>query len=202
VRFDEQNLSWTSTLGTTRTSRSRQLIQVLRQEFVYSEKRARDIIFNELEAIIRRSEGLMIVSRLTREAAARARAVGQQIGFDLGSWEMAAKATVNAMLAAGVLLGINGRSIPLTIAAQATDVANLVPDFRNITEVYLLELLIRKVGDLTARDHTALAHALFRQFDPSVPMEDMEDRVAHLLARLADRVAISEGGGYYIIEHR
>ena len=48
------------------------------------------------------------------------------------------------------------------------------------TEAYLIEFLIAKLGDISIRDHKALAHALFRQFDPSVSMEDLEDRVDRL----------------------
>jgi len=43
---------------------------------------------------------------------------------------------------------------------------------------------------VTVRDHRALAHVLFRQFDPEVPIGDLEDRVVILLARLADRVEL------------
>ena len=60
----------------------------------------------------------------------------------------------------------------------------------------LVEFLILTLGDVTTHDHTALAHALFRQFDPSVSMEDLEDRVVMLLARLADRIAIGADGSY------
>ena len=104
------------------------------------------------------------------------------------------------MLAAQALLGRDGAPIPVSIAAQATEAAALVPGFRDVTEAYLLEAIIRRTGDVTPRDHTALAHALFRQFDPSVPMEDMEDRVVFLLAMLADRVAVTEGCVYYVLD--
>ncbi len=35
-----------------RFSRSRQMVNSLREEFLYSEKRARDILFREMEAIL------------------------------------------------------------------------------------------------------------------------------------------------------
>ncbi len=63
----------------------------------------------------------------------------------------------------------------------------------------MLEFLIRTLGDVTTRDHRALAHALFRQFDRSIPMEDFEDRVAILLATLAGRVTLRDDGTYAVL---
>jgi len=171
------------------------MINVLRQEFLYSEKRARDILFDEIEGILRHSETPIMLSRLTREAAARAQERGRNVGYDLSNWNTAAKATINAMLGAGVLLDQNGNPIPLTIAAPAAEAARLVDRFQDLTEAYLLEVVIRKMGDITARDHNALAHALFRQFDRAVPIEDLEDRVVMLLASLSERIVLA-GGTY------
>jgi hypothetical protein len=184
-----------------RNSRSRLMVECLRKEFVYSEKRARDILFAEIATILGGTSGRsIIVSRLVREASARARRRAELIGFDFSNWDTAAKATVNAMLGAGVLLTCDGLRIPLTVAAQATEVTALADGFVDIAEAYLLDVLIRKMGDITVRDHTALAHALFRQFDPNIPMEDMEDRVAVLLAMLWDRVVITDNGLYCAVE--
>jgi hypothetical protein len=172
------------------------MIEVLRQEFLYSEKRARDILFEQIQAIIRQSDSPVMVSRLTREAAARAQDRGRRMGYDVANWNTAAKATVNAMLGAGVLLAGDGSAIPLTIAAPAAEVAALADRYQDATESFLLETIIRKMGDLTARDHTALAHALFRQFDPAVPLDDLEDRVVMLPAQLSDRIVLADGGTY------
>ena len=179
-----------------RFSRSRQMVNALRQEFVYSEKRSRDILFEEIRGIITQGETQPTVSRLTREASFRSRMRAEQIGYDLSNWDTATKATVNAMLRSEALLSQNGSPIALTIAAPAAPVFALTENFEDATEGHLLEILIRKLGDVTVRDHTALAHALFRQFDRSISMEDLEDRVAFLLARLADRVVLASDGTY------
>jgi hypothetical protein len=176
-------------------SRSRQMVEFLRREFIYTEKRARDFLFREIESLLGGS-GPLPMAKLTREAAARAGQCAEQAGYGFSIWDTAARATVNAMLGARVLLACDTQPIPLTVAARATPVAGLAQDYRDVTEAYLLELLIRGLGDVTARDHTALAHALFRQFDRSVPMGDLEDRVVCLLARLSERVAVTEGGAY------
>jgi hypothetical protein len=180
----------------SRFLRSRQMIGALRQEFLYSEKRARDILFREIEAISQ-FRSPITVAKLTREAAARGRERARQVGYDFSNWDNASKATINAELGAGVLLSQFGRPIPLSIAAPATEVTALAEQFQDRTEAHLLEVVIRKLGDVTTRDHKALAHALFRQFDPRVSIDDLEDRVATLLASLVGRVALAEGGTYF-----
>jgi len=176
----------------SRFSRSRQMGDCLRKELLYSEKRPRDILFREIERLV--CEGgddePKILSRLTREAAARARHHAEETGFEFALWETASKAVVKAMLWAGVLLRPDGRPIEPGITAPATPVAALEDRYQDITEAFLLRFLIDRLGDVTTRDHTALAHALFRQFDRGVPLEDLEDRVVILLAQLATHVEL------------
>src|SRR5215213_9841627 len=98
----------------SRFSRSRQMGDCLRRELLYSEKRPRDILFRVIEQIV--SEGVdddepKILSRLTREAAARARQHAEHTGFDFAPWETASKAVVKAMLYAGGLLAADGQPI-------------------------------------------------------------------------------------------
>jgi hypothetical protein len=166
----------------------------LRRELLYSEKRPRDILFREIERILGEASGddPKILSRLTREAAARARQHAEAIGFEFGLWDTASKAVVKAMLCAGVLLAADGEPISPGITAQATPVAALRDRYRDVTEAFLLRVLIDRLGDVSTRDHTALAHALFRQFDRGVPLEDLEDRVVILLAQLADDVELRD----------
>jgi hypothetical protein len=163
----------------------------LRSDLLYSEKRPRDLLFRVIEQIVAEHSGEpVILSRLTRDAATRARDLAQATGFAFGHWETASKAVVKAMLCAGVLLTTDGSAIVPGITAQATPVSGLRHTYVDITEAFLLEVLIRRLGDVTTRDHTALAHALFRQFDPGVPLEELEDRVVILVAQLADRVEL------------
>jgi len=166
----------------------------LRRELLYSEKRPRDILFRAIDHIV--AEGAergepKIVSRVTREAAARARQEAEESGFVFGPWDQTSRAVVKAMLSAGVLLNGGGAPIPADITAQATPVAALRDGYVNLTEEFLLRFLIERLGDVTTRDHTALAHALFRQFDRGVPLDDLEDRVVILLAQLAGQVELT-----------
>jgi hypothetical protein len=167
----------------------------LRRELLYSEKRPRDILFREIERIVSTAgdgDDPKILSRLTREAAARARQHAEEAGFEFALWDTASKAVVKAMLCAGVLLAAEGQPIAQGITAQATAVAALKDRYQDITEAFLLRFLIDRLGDVTTRDHTALAHVLFRQFDRGVPLEDLEDRVVILLAQLADDVELCD----------
>jgi hypothetical protein len=189
---------------TSRFSRSRQMCDCLRKEFLYSEKRARDVLFRAIEEIVeersRDGRSPQMLSRLTREAVARARQQAEAAGFEFGHWETAGKAVIKAMLSAGTLLTPDGEPIAPGITAQATPVGALTDRCRDVTEAFLLQVLIERLGDVTTRDHTALAHALFRQFDRAVPLEDLEDRVVILLARLADEVELA--GDVYSLRTR
>ena len=172
-------------------ARSAEMVACLRRELLYSEKRPRDRLFDAVEAVLRCSPGLTVL-RLTREAAAVARAAAEQSGFAFGNWDVTSRAVVHAMLGAEVLLDAAGRPIRPGIAAPAAAVDRLALEHRDLTEAFLLEFLIRRMGDVTVRDHTALAHALFRQFDPRVSRDEMEHRVVSLLARLAGRLELSQ----------
>lgn len=177
------------------------MVQCLRESFVYCEKRARDLLFSAIEDALDASVASgapPILSKLIRDAAQQAHETARRTGFDFSNWETASKAVINAMLAAGVLVTGNGAALRPDITAQATRIAGLKKGFRDLTEAYLIELLIRKLGDVSTRDHKALAHALFRQFDARVPMADFEDRVVVLLAMLSGRVALRQEGTYAI----
>jgi hypothetical protein len=173
-------------------ARSREMAACLRSELLYSEKRARDTLFLVIEEILadqERSGEQRIVSQVAREASARAQAQ-MPPGADPVRWDVASKTVIKAMIGAGALLRPDGRPVPAGITALATPVARLCDGFRDRTEAFLLEVLIERLDDVTVRDHRALAHVLFRQFDPEVPVGDLEDRVVILLARLADRVEL------------
>jgi hypothetical protein len=182
-----------------RSERCHQMVNILRENFIYSEKRARDFVFSALEAALERSRGQTarpLLSKLTREVAEGARSAAEKAGYEFATWETTTKAVINSMLGAGVLLSEDGAPVRPDVRAQVTPIFGLKPQYRDLTEAYLLEWLIRKLGDIRTRDHKALAHALFRQFDPNISVDDLEDRVIALLATMADRVVLREDGSY------
>ena len=177
--------------GRERYARSRQMVSCLKSELLYSDKRARDLIFRASEqALGNEHTSPMMVSRLTREAVSGARAEANRLQFTFATWETAGRAVINAMLCAGVLLTPQGTPIRRDVGAHAAVVGGLSEHYRDTTEAFLIEFLIRRMADVTTRDHTALAHVLFRHFDDRVPMDYFEDRVAILIASLADRVEL------------
>lgn len=185
----------TSILG---ASRSGLMIACLRHHQLYSEKRARDLLFDAIESILVNHLPPGNLSRLTREAAWQARHAAVEMRYPFHNWESASCAVGNAMLHAGVLLDEGGRAVELETAR----VVRLREGFRDRTEAWLIEFLIGQLGDVSVRDHKALGHALFRQFDPVVPIEALEQRAVHLLERLSSRVRPRHDGIYEVIESR
>jgi hypothetical protein len=178
-------------------SRSAIMVDCLRAKYLYCEKRARDIVFDAAEAVIGAShECALRLHRLRRLTAERAQAEAAGREYVFANWDMGTKTTLSAMLQAGVLLTHDGETIPANITAEGMEVVALQPDFRDQTESFLLEFLIRELGDVSIRDHTALAHALFRQFNAAIAMDELQDRVALLLASLARSVALQADGTY------
>ena len=180
-------------------TRSSQMIKLLKEHLLYSEKKPRDFLFDAIESLIRDprySHSPLIVARLIREASQRAREAAHAAGFEFRTWNTTAVAVMNAMLGAGVLRTRAGEPISAGIKAHATEVLDICANFRDLTEAFLIEALIRRLGDVTTRDHIALAHALFRRFDTSIPLSDLEDRVVLLLASLAGRIELTLEGAY------
>jgi hypothetical protein len=179
-------------------ARSREMANCLRKELLYSEKRPRDVVFGAIQGLLAEQQQTgehRILSRLTREAAARAERQAREA--TAVRWDMTSRTVINAMIGAEVLLTPEGQPIKSDITAQATPVAVVRDEFQDLTEAFLLETLIERLNDVTTRDHRALAHVLFRQFDRSVPLADLEDRVVLLLARLAERVELQ--GDRYVV---
>lgn len=179
----------TNSRAAPKFTRSRQMMECLRKEMLYSEKRPRDLLFSSMERLLERQP--MMVAQLARESAVLARQLAAESGFEFEPWDPVSKAVVKTLLMSGALLTPDGDPIPFDIAAHAAIAAGLREGFRDAAEAFLLEFLIARLGDVTTRDHVALAHTLFRQFDPLVRREDFEDRVVILLAQLSDRVALS-----------
>lgn len=181
-------------------SRSAQMVERLRRDVLYTEKRVRDRLFDAIEIALVQSPQLPILSRLTRDAATYARRQAANDAFVFSNWEIAARAVSNAMLGARAFLAPTGVALEPGLRAQATVVASLKDGYRDLTETFLLEFLIARLGDIGTRDHVALAHALFRQFDARVPLGDLEDRVVLLLSHLHDRVTLREDGIYSLLD--
>jgi hypothetical protein len=180
-------------------TRSSQMIHCLRSNLLYSDKRMRDILFRAASHVVRLRTGssdTVMLSRLTREMEVIGREWGTQDRIESNNWDMPAKAVVNTMIRAGVLFDRHGTPIPAGVGANASAIAGIADQFEDRCEAFLIEFLIRKLGNVTTRDHKALAYALFRRFDPSVLIEDLEDRAIVLISRLEGSVILADDGLY------
>jgi hypothetical protein len=105
---------------TLRPSRSGQMVECLRENLLYSEKRARDILFIAIEkALARSGDTTQMLCTLTREAARIARRDADAVGFEFSNWDITTKAVIGAMLGAGVFISHDGSPVPVGVAAQA-----------------------------------------------------------------------------------
>jgi hypothetical protein len=179
-------------------ARSAQMAAALRQSFLYSEKRARDCVFAAVESTLRNSKSEPTLATLTRDSLQAARIYAKSIHYNLLNSEIVTRAVFNAMLRAGVLLGLDRQPLSVGLRAYAARVSALTPAFRDETESFLIEFLIGALGDIGSRDHLALAHVLFRQFDATIPMADLEDRLVALLGTMSDRIELRDNGTYAI----
>lgn len=181
------------------------MIQCLRQSLLYSDKRMRDILFRAVKETIEESNRAgqkLSVAQLGRKIATAGRTAGKASELEPGNWDMTSKAVVNTMVRAGVLLDPDGSVVSPGVGADAAPVAGVVDGFERLCEAFLLEFLIVQLGDVSMRDHKALAHALFRQFDTNIPIEDLEDQVAALLSTLQGSVHLSETGAYTVPDNK
>ena len=184
--------------GKSEYARSAQLASVLRTAFLYSEKRARDCVFAAAETVLMTAAPPPTLATLIRSTLQAARDRASLIQYELLNSETVTRAVFNAMLRADVLLDLEGSPILMDLRAYATRVRSLAPDFRIQTEAFLLEFLIGTLGNIGTRDHLALAHVLFRQFDPNVPVTDLEDQLVTLLAAMDERIELSPSGLYSV----
>lgn len=188
--------------NTPQYARSAQMMAALRAAFLYSEKRARECVFASAEKALASSERVPTLSALIRSTLHLARVHAASIGYELANSETVTRAVFNAMVRAGALLGLNGQPISSGVRSYADHVEGFAEDYRDLTESFLLEFLIEALGDVRPRDHLALAHVLFRQFDTNVPVTDLEDRVVTLLANISDRIDVCDSGTYVVRPER
>ena len=93
---------------------------------------------------------------------------------------------------------LQGPAGPLahSAAADGTEVVEISPTVEDDAEAYLIEYIIRDLGNVTEFEHSPLAHAVLRQFDTGADMGALKDRVAFLISRIAERVSLDESGTY------
>jgi hypothetical protein len=180
--------------------RTDQMIQCLKQRRIYSPKTIRDYVFSALrEATDQSSLIPLSASQLNRQVCSNAESKAKGDGVVYDYWYAASDALLEMMLGAGVLLDGEKRPIRPGLQARGTKVHNVAPNFEDCCEMFLLEHLIKTLGDVSLRDRTALAHALFKVDPKQKSIFDMQDRVDELLVKLQDRVS-ERSDGIFVLD--
>lgn len=178
--------------GQTRTA---SMVKVLKDHSIYSPKDIRDCLFHGIKQAFESSGGVpKSAGQLLREAAVFAQQEAAADGLTFQYWPAARGGVLQMMLRAGVLLDVDGNPVHSGIQARGTTVGSLKAQFEDECEAFLLSFVINELGDVTERDTTALAHALFKQSPKKASLDQLMDRVDELFNRFGDRISESDDG--------
>jgi hypothetical protein len=179
--------------------RTLEMIAALKHRRIYTGKQIRDYIFTALRSAMEQPNLIPLsTSQLVRQVCSAAEAQAKADGVSFTFWYAASDASFEMMLHAGVLLDENGKPIPSGIGSRGTKVHRIVPNFEDRCEVFLLEFLIKTLGNISSHDRTALAHSLFKVAPDKKSIYDMQDWVDELLVMLQDRISESEDGVFVV----
>jgi hypothetical protein len=174
-------------------ARTAQMVQLLKDHSLYSPKDIRDYLFEGVRRAM--PEGCKKpAGQLLREAAAFAQERSSADGLSFQYWSAARNGVLQMMLLAGVLIDENGTRIRPGIQARGTTVASLQENFEEESEAFLLKFVINELKDVTQRDTTALAHALFKQPPSKATFDQLIDRVDEMFSRFGSRISESDNG--------
>jgi hypothetical protein len=165
---------------------------------IFCEKRDRDILFEALARLLKESPSP--ISRLRRELPKIAVEIAKERQLpDVPEFKRTVNFFLKLLLMSGVLLNKDNKVIRRNLESEAASVARLDDSALDRAEQYLLEQIMKK-SDVKDREHWQLALAIFRQFDASVEIDGMLDRVAFLLVSLKDRFVLTEDGTYECVD--
>lgn len=177
-------------------ARTTEFIKCLKDRYIYSPKDIRDLFFAALkERSAELAKEPTKAGKLIHITMTQAQEGAQKEGIEFQFWLPAADAILEMMLAAGVLIGADGKTaIPPSAHARAEQVSSIASDFVDKCEKFLLEYLISTKGNVTVRDRTAIAHALFKVSPEKKQVFELPERVDELLMLLRDRISQRSDG--------
>jgi hypothetical protein len=181
--------------GTTNPTyeRSAQFRKRLTDLGIFCEKRERDLLMEATEQLLKAAP--MTISRLRRELPKTAKEIADQRGLCTGTdFRRIVNFFLKLLLVSGTLT-CDGGIVKRDAGAEAASATGLVKNAIDAVETYLLEQILKK-SDVKDREHWQLAMAIFREFDPSISMDDKLDRIASLISNLSQRVILTEDGTY------
>lgn len=114
---------------------------------------------------------------------------------DRQKWDAQVYFFCRLLVLSGTLRGPAG---VLTYGAgtDGTEVSEISESVMDDAEAYIIEYIIRDLGNVTEFEHVPMAHAVLREFDSAIDLGAQKDRVALLIAEIADRVTLDESGVY------
>jgi len=170
------------------------MIERLKELHLYSPKTIRDYIFNAISASAKALTAPILVTAFMRQAVNEAEKQAKSDGVDYLHWHAASDGVLNLLLGAGVFLDCDQEPIRPGLKARGTKLSAIADNFEDKSETHMLEQLILHVGDVTLRDRTPIAHALFKVDPKKKSIFDIQDRVDELMALLADRLIEDDQG--------
>ena len=173
--------------------RSRQMRASVQKARLFTEKPTRDLLFKTVKPIVSRQR--LQLSALRRTLAEESFAASGYSDSDKLKWDAQVYFFCRLLVFSGSLQGAAG-ALSHGAAADGTEVHEISPTVEDDAEAYLIEYIIRDLGNVTEFEHCPLAHAILRQFDSAAEMGALKDRVAFLISRIADRVSLDESGTY------
>lgn len=174
--------------------RTQEMIQVLKRKGIYSPKDIRDFIFEAVKRLIEEEHRQLTTTQLFREAMAAAEAAAKERGIQFPFWYAAAQGVKEMMLLAGVLRDTDGNAIRPGFQSRATQVSSLQREFVGECEGLLLKEVLNGLGNVTQRDATAIAHALFKEAPDKSTRDQMSERLDDLFAKMAMVIVESDTG--------
>jgi len=177
--------------------RSAEFRKRLTDQGLFCEKRERDILLDALLRILEQSP--KPISKLRRELPKVAQDIANERGVCCADFKRIVNFFLKLLLMSRVLLSPGGEVIARSVSAEAAPVAEVDDSALDRMEQYMLEQILKE-SDVKDREQWQLAHAIFRQFDQSVEIDGMLDRVATLIAALGNRFILTDDGRYEYTE--
>jgi hypothetical protein len=175
--------------------RSQQFIKCMRDNRVYCPKQVRDYFLHALR-VLEAEKGVLpcTVGQLLRRARSLAEQNAALDEFVFRFWPIATEAVLELLVQSGCLYESENVYIKPGLHARGTAIVAIAPDLELKCELFLLELLIRTLKNITRHDRTALVHALFKTGKQDNTLDDMQERLDALFFALRYRISEDSKG--------
>jgi hypothetical protein len=177
--------------------RTQEMIGILKKAFVYSPSNIRRCVFvaiREMKATLQHKT----VAQFLREVKDRAKAQADTAGINFSYWPTAMTAILEMLLFSESLVGPDGKPIKRGLQARGTILTAIAEDFETKCELFLLTFLIQHM-QLTNKDRTSIAHALFKEGKAEKTHDQLEEQLDRLFTLLGDDLYESPDG-FLILE--